>query len=161
MPPENDIENNNLLSWTTKEHVHLERSIDFYWVLGLITLTAAVLAFILRDGLFGALILIGGGMYGYISWVKPKDITVVITDKEIIIEDDIYNISKILAFRVTDLKGDKELLLKINRPYQSMVSACVPDDMEVQIKDTLSKMLPVDDTLVPHIGRRFMARYKI
>lgn len=150
-----------LLSWVTPEHVHHNRSIDFYWALGLITLAASVLAFILSDGLFGALLLISGGMYGYISWHKPRDINVTITNKEIIIEDEIYPISKINAYRIMDIKGEKELILQIIRSYQPMVSVCVPDEISYQVKNVLQEMLTEDEKLIPHIGRRFMMRYKI
>ena len=156
-----DNKNEILLSWVTPEHVHHNRTIDFYWALGLITLACAVLAFILRDGLFGALILICGGMYGYISWHKPKNINVSITNKEITVEDEIYLISKINAYRIMDIKGDKELILQIILPYQPMVSVCIPNEIAYQVKNVLSTMLTEDEKLIPHIGRRFMIRYKI
>ncbi len=156
-----DDQKNILLTWTTPEHIHRERSIDFYWALGLITLAASVLAFILRDGLFGALLLIGGGLYGYISWKKPSDITTIISDKDITIGDDVYPIAKIKAFRVMDIKGEKELVLQIAQTYQPIISTCVPEDIAYPLRDLLRDMLFEDETLLPHVGRRFMARYKI
>lgn len=156
-----DDQKNVLLTWTAPEHIHRERSIDFYWALGLITLGAAVLAFILRDGLFGALLLIGGGLYGYISWKKPVDVTAVVSDKDITIGDDVYPIAKIKSFRVMDIKGEKELVLEITRTYQPIVSTCVPEDIAYPLRDLLRGMLFEDETLLPHVGRRFIARYKM
>ncbi len=156
-----DNEKTLLVSFATEEHKHYNRSIDFYWTIGIIGVVVAVLAFIFKDALFGVLVLIGFGLYGYSSWKRPGIVNVFITNKDITIGDDNYPLSKITAFRVMDIKGDKELVLQINRSYQPIVSICVPDNLAYSVKDTLAAMLFEEETLVPHIGRRFMARYKI
>ncbi len=156
-----DNQKTTLINFSTEEHTHYNRSNDFYWGLGIGTLVAVVLAFIFKDGLFGVLILIGSVMYGYSSWKKPAIINVSISDKDIIIGDDLYLISNIESFHVLDLKGEKELVLSIRRSYQPIVSVCVPEESAFTVKDVLSSMLIEDDKLMPHIGRRFMARYKI
>ncbi len=150
-----------LINFSTDEHAHYNRSNDFYWGLGIITLAAVVLAFIFKDGLFGVLILIGAFMYGYSSWKKPNTVGVVITDKDITIGDDLYLITKIESFHVVDLKGEKELVLCVRRNYEPIVSVCVPDEIALDVKNALSSMIVEDEKLFPHIGRRFMARYKI
>ena len=150
-----------LLNFTTQEHKHYDRTVDFYWAIGLIGIALATTAFIFKDGLFGVLILIGFGLYGYVSWLKPKDIEVVITNKDITINQDIYQISKIDSYRILDIKGDKELILAIRRTYEPIVSVCIPNEYEQVIKNTLGEMVEYNDSIVPYIGRRFMARYKI
>jgi hypothetical protein len=153
--------NNILLSWTTPEHVHHERSIDFYWIVGLISVVVSVLAFILKDGLFGFLALIGGGLYCYSNWKKPNNVDVIITDKEIAIGYDVFLISKIQYFRIIKIKDEYELVLNIRQTYQPVVSICVPNDMVDKTRELLGSMIEESETIVPHIGRRFMARYKI
>lgn len=152
-----------LITFSTLEHTHYERSVDFYWTVGLIAAAVAALAFIFKDILFGVLILIGGGLYGYASWKRPQEVSVVITDKDISIGDDWYPIEKIESFRVADIAGDtrKEMILVIRRAYHPIVSVSIPEGLDMQVKEVLSRMLPVNETVVPHIGRRFMARFKI
>jgi hypothetical protein len=158
MPPE---EENILISWTTPEHVHHDRSIDFYWIVGLITIVISILAFILKDGLFGVFVLIGGGLYAYVNYKKPNDVTVNITDKKITIGDDMYLISKIQAFRIIQIKDEYELVLLIQKSYEPAVSVCIPNDFVVPTRELLLTMIEESENAVPHIGRRFMARYKI
>jgi len=150
-----------LISFDTKEHKHYERSVDFYWAVGLAAVSLCVLAFILRDGLFGVLIIIGASLYAYSSWKKPSVFRVVLTNKDILIGHDLYQISKIESFRIMDIKGDKELVLSIDRGYHPMISICVPSEMAEPLHQTLNTMVKEDQNIVPHIGRRFMARYDI
>lgn len=156
-----DNQKTTLINFSTEEHTHYHRGNDFYWGLGFIAITAAVLAFIFKDGLFGVLILIGSAMYGYSSWKKPRSIDVVITDKDITIGDDLYLIKNIESFHVVDLKREKELVLCVRRNYEPIVSVCVPDEIAMSVRDVLNSMIVNDDKLMPHLGRRFMARYKI
>lgn len=156
-----DNQKTPLINFSTDEHTHYHRGNDFYWGLGIVTVVAVVLAFIFRDGLFGVLILIGAAMYGYSSWKKPRSIDVTITDKDITIGDDLYLMQNIESFHVVDLKGEKELVLCVRRNYQPIISVCVPDELAFPVKDILNSLLINDDKLMPHIGRRFMARYKI
>lgn len=156
-----DSEKTVLLNYVTEEHAYYHRSVDFYWALGLIALAIAVLAFILKDGLFGILILIGAGLYGYSSWKKPQEVSVVITDKDISFGEDIYPMDKIAYFRVMDIKGEKELVLNIRRTYHPVVSISIPDGLDAPVREVLSPMVEENTSLVPHIGRRFMARFKV
>ena len=48
----------DLFSWQTKEYVYQHKSADWYWALGIITVSFAAAAFILNNRLFGILILI-------------------------------------------------------------------------------------------------------
>lgn len=152
---------NILISWTAKEHIHHERNIDFYWLVGLLTLAFSVIAFIFKDALFGAFIIIAGFLYGYISSKKPQDVNVVISNKDIMFDDEIYVISKIKSFNIMKINNENELLILCDRTFNPVINVHVPDSSINQVKDILLKLLPQDETLVPHIGRRFMARYKI
>jgi hypothetical protein len=156
-----DDQKTELVSFTTEEHKHYERSVDFYWTIGIIGLVVCVLAFIMRDGLFGVLVVIGVFMYGYTSSRKPNVIKVTLTNKDLSIGTEVYQISKIESFNVFDLKGEKELVLSIRRSYQPVISVCVPDEVAPALKNNLASMAFEDPELMPHIGRRMMARYKI
>lgn len=156
-----DNEKQVLYSFTTKEHTHYERSIDFYWAVGIIGVVLAVLAFILKDALFGVLIIIGFFLYGYSSYKKPVDVDVVITNKDITIGDDKFIIAKVSAYRILDIGDEKDVVFLIKRTYQPRVSVTLPEGIADSLKNALNQILEEDTTIVPHVGRRFMARFKI
>lgn len=156
-----DNEKQVLYSFTTKEHTYYERSIDFYWAVGIIGVVLSVLAFLLKDALFGVLIIIGFFLYGYSSYKKPVDVDVTITNKDITIGDDLFAISKVSAFRILDIGNEKDVVFLIKRSYQPRVSVTLPDGVADSLKNALNQILEEDTTIVPHVGRRFMARFKI
>jgi len=150
-----------LFSFETEEHKHYIRSVDFYWTIGLIALVIVVLAFIFGNSLFGILIAIGVFMYGYVSSKTPNVVRVRITNKDILIGENLYPISKIESFRIMDLIGEKELVLSIRRNYQPIVPVCVPAEQYQSLRNVLNSIITEDTSLLPHIGRRMMAKYKI
>ncbi len=156
-----DNEKQVLYSFTTKEHTYYERSIDFYWAVGIIGAVLATLAFIFKDALFGILIIIGFFLYGYSSYKRPKDVDVIVTNKDITIGDDVFNIAKISAYRILDIGNEKDVVFLIKRSYQPRVSVTLPEGIADSLKNALNQILEEDTTIVPHVGRRFMARFKI
>ncbi len=156
---DNDVE--NLISFVAEDHVYHKRSNDYYWTVGLIAIVVAVLSFIFHNALFGILVLIGAFMYGYVSVKKPKDILVEINTKNIIIGEDFYDIEKIEAFNILEIGEETDLVLQIKRAYQPMVSVCLPTGIANELKPKILSILKEDKKLIPHIGRRFVAKYKL
>ncbi len=156
-----DNEKKTLISFVTQDHIYHARSNDFYWTVGILAVVVAVLSFIFNNALFGVLVLIGAFMYGYVSSKKPNDLPVLITNMDITIGNDVYDVSKIKSFNVLEIGEEKDLVLSVDRAYQPMVSVCLPDEIAQDVKNSMLSLMKEDKALVPHIGRRFIAKYKL
>ncbi|MBP7831690.1 MAG: hypothetical protein KA028_01585, partial [Candidatus Pacebacteria bacterium] len=55
---------------------HKERSVDWFWAIGIITLVGAGTAFFVNNALFGIFILLGGGLLFYTNLNKPNDTSI-------------------------------------------------------------------------------------
>ena len=119
------------LSWDTSEYTHVKKSIDWYWILGIIAVAAFVSAIIFHDTLFGILILLSAGMLAYLSTKPSSDLSVHITDRGIFVNDIYYPYKKIKNFWVDAdtymllITTDRFFMPIVNIPIEGVAPADV------------------------------------
>jgi len=74
-----------ILEWHSPEHHFDKKTNDWYWILGVIVLGAAVLAFYFNNFLFGIFIIIAGLTVGMLSYKETKVVQIKITPKGIVL----------------------------------------------------------------------------
>lgn len=160
---DNDITTSTVLTaWNTPEHIHRERTIDWYWAVGLGAIAAAVLAFILKDTLFGIMILLASGLYAFASAKGPRDVSCSITEKDITIGTEVYEMEKIKAFNIVSMSEDeKDLVLSIMRFYNPVVSVHLAPNIENDVKRILNERLTYNEKMNAPVGNRVISRYKL
>lgn len=115
------------LTWMTREHEHVQRSTDWYWILGVVAVAGFVASVLLDNTLFGILILIAAGMLAYLSMKPPEEVTVSITERGIFINDMHYPYRKIKAFWVETDTGTPILLFVTDRFFIPQISIPIGD----------------------------------
>ncbi len=87
-----------IVEWGGQTHHHIERSVDWFWTLGLVALVTAALSAWFGDTLFSAIILISAGIIGFMAFRPPHEIFVRIDDAGIHIEKEIHPYNTIQSF---------------------------------------------------------------
>ena len=107
------------LEWQDYEHNYVEHTKDWYWILGIVTICAAILAFFFGNILFGIFILLAGLILGLLTKKKPKIVTIKITNKGIVVGDMQYPFANFHSFWIEDdhMYGPRILL----HPKSSML----------------------------------------
>jgi len=62
----------NSISWDAPEHNHIEKTNDWYWILGIIAISGAVTSMIFNNALFGIVIILSAFSMFIFSHHKPK-----------------------------------------------------------------------------------------
>lgn len=86
--------------WTVTTHEHHERSVDWYWALGVAALAGAVLSVFFDNILLAVIIVLGAGSIGYLAARGPREHLVKIDDHGITIDGSRYAFSSINTFWV-------------------------------------------------------------
>ncbi len=110
------------LSWSAHEYEWKERSVDWFWTIGLIAIAVLVGAVLLGDTLFGILLALGLGLIAYLSIRKPEIITVVVNEKGILIGENFLPYKKLKHFYVAKDSASPSLLLMTDRFFIPMAS---------------------------------------
>ncbi|MDE2071791.1 MAG: hypothetical protein KGI70_03645 [Patescibacteria group bacterium] len=88
------------ISWIVTTHNHSERSVDWYWALGLVVAVAAAACIWFGDFLFALMLLIGGFCVGFLAARGPREHQVAVTERGINIDGTLYRWSGVKSFWV-------------------------------------------------------------
>lgn len=106
-----------LIRWETPEHVDYVRGMDWYWAVGIITLTIAVLAFIFGNPIFGILIIVSAFALVVKVSRDPNTIECEINDRGIIINKSLYPFLALESFWVDVLHHTPKLVIKSRKTF--------------------------------------------
>lgn len=116
-----------LIEWDAPGHIYTEKNNDWYWAVGIITLTAAALSFILGNVIFGLLIIIGVFALVIHSSRKPAIVHVVINDRGIVINDILYPFLTIESFWIDVHEHPSKVLLKSTKTFMPFISVYIDE----------------------------------
>jgi hypothetical protein len=84
--------------WTVVDERHTAKSADWFWAVGLITITICISAIFLEDILFAVLIFIAGGIFIYNALQGPRTTKCEINKRGIIMNGYLYPYENIESF---------------------------------------------------------------
>lgn len=129
-----------ILQWHSPEHHFDRKTNDWYWILGVIALGSAVLAFYFGNFLFGIFIIIAGLTIGMLSWRETRVVPIKITTKGMIFGKYLYPWMSYRSFWIEDehVHGNRILM----HPTSSYLPlTIIPIDEEVDLNDVRDILL--------------------
>ncbi len=107
------------INWQTPEYHYKEKGADWYWALGVITISIATASFMLNNILFAIFIAIGGFTLALYGRRRPSVIQVEIQHRGIAVDKTLYPFSSLASFWVDDQRDPKLVLIskKVLSPY--------------------------------------------
>jgi len=134
------MEGETILAWHSPEHHFDKKSNDWYWMLGIVCIGAAVLAFYFDNLLFGIFIVIAGLTVGMLSYRETKVVPIRITSKGLIFGRHLYPWASFRSFWIEDehVHGARILL----HPASSYLPLnTIPVNEEVDLNDVRDILL--------------------
>lgn len=110
-----------LISWDAPEHHHTEKDNDWYWAVGIITVTIAALAFIFGNVIFGILVIVGVFALLVYGSKKPEMIHVEINDRGLVIHDVLYPFLTLESFWINAHERPPKILLKSRKTFMPYI----------------------------------------
>ena len=108
------------LHWQTLEYEERERSADWYWAVGIITVSLAIASIIFNTVLFALVIILGGFVLSVYAARPPHEIDIVLDDLGIKIDKIFYPYRTLESFWVEQRGDSFRVLVKSQRlimPY--------------------------------------------
>lgn len=130
-----------LISWDAPEHHHTEKDNDWYWAVGIITLTAVVLAFIFGNIIFGILILVGVFSLVVHTIRTPGLVHVEINDRGVIVGDVLYPFLTLESFWIDAEEHPPRLLIKSTKTFMPFITLHIADVDREAVREVLLKYI--------------------
>lgn len=126
-----------IIRWETPEYVWKPKTIDWFWVLGIIAIATSITAVALGNALFGVFILLGAGLLAYFSIHRPEIVTIEANNKGIRVKETIYPYRNIDAFWIDNEKNDNQLLIMTRRFFSPLLSIPLADAPHEELRELL------------------------
>ncbi len=126
-----------LISWDAPDHIHTPKDNDWYWAVGIITFTAAILAFIFGNVIFGILIIVGVFALLVHASRKAHILHIEINDRGIVIDDTLYPFLTIESFWIDAHVLPSKILLKSTKTFMPYIHVYIEDVDPERVRDIL------------------------
>ena len=126
-----------LISWSAPEHIHTEKNTDWYWAVGIITITAVALCFIFKDFVFGLFIIVAAFALVVHASKTPKIINYEINDRGIVIDNILYPFLNLESFWIDSQENPPKILIKSYKTFMPYITIHIEEVDPEQIRDIL------------------------
>ncbi|MES3031489.1 MAG: hypothetical protein V4697_03705 [Patescibacteria group bacterium] len=106
-----------LISWDAPEHFHTEKNNDWYWAVGIIAITAAALAVIFGNVIFGIFIIVATFALVVHASKHPKIVHYEINDRGIVVNDILYPFLGLESFWIDAEERPAKALVKSHKTF--------------------------------------------
>ncbi len=126
-----------LIAWDAPEHVHIEKNSDWYWAVGIITITTAALAIIFNNIIFGIFIIVGAFSLIVHGTKKPRIFHYEINDRGIVSEKTLYPFLTLESFWIDAHERPAKILVKSHKTFMPYITIPIDEVDPEDVRDIL------------------------
>ncbi|HEY1037633.1 MAG TPA: hypothetical protein VGE62_03550 [Candidatus Paceibacterota bacterium] len=122
--------------WETHEYFFQEKTSDWYWAVGIIAVSIAILSVIFGDALFALLIIVAAFALSLFASRRPEIVRFEVSKKGVMIDRTLYPYATLDSFWVEDnrhVNGHSKLIIKSRKAMVPLIAIPLdgtdPDDV--------------------------------
>ncbi len=143
------------LSWNTIEYLHQEKTTDWYWIVGIVTISIAIISIILNNIIFAILILVSSFTLMLFASRPPSEVEVDIDDLGIRVGNTIYPYKHLDSFWVETRENNDRILLKSKKLFMPLIIIFIEENQvrPGDVRGMLLKHLPEEEHAEPFLEK--------
>ncbi|MFZ2621493.1 MAG: hypothetical protein WAX85_02965 [Minisyncoccia bacterium] len=141
------------ISWKAKEYIHREKTSDWYWIVGIITVSIAIISIILNNLIFAILIIVSSFTLSLFASKKPQMIDVEIDNSGVTIGKTHYPYAHLESFWIETREHHPRIILKSQKVFMPFVIAFIEDENEEGLREFLLQHLPEEEHIEPFLEK--------
>ncbi|HEY4508803.1 MAG TPA: hypothetical protein VJC13_00785 [Candidatus Paceibacterota bacterium] len=142
-----------MISWKTIEYLHQEKTSDWYWIVGIVTVSIALVSVILNNLIFAILILVASFTLSLFASRRPEIIQIDIDDKGVTIGKNHYKYADLESFWIETREHIPKVLLKSKKTFMPFIVIFIEDIGPDEIHEVLSQHLPEEEHTEPFLEK--------
>lgn len=148
-----------LIAWDAPEHIHIEKNNDWYWSVGIITITAVALCFIFNNIIFGILLLVCSFALVVHGSKKPRTIHCEINDRGIVIDNTLFTFLSLESFWIDAHIEPSKIIVKSHKTFMPFIVIYIEGVDPEDVRDILLNYIaetehhePISQKLLEMLG---------
>ncbi len=138
---------NAIIHWSALEYDHKEKSVDWFWAIGLSAIAGAVIAILYKNYFFGVFLILAGVCMGMFGARKPQMVEVGIFEEGVIVGDRKYEWAKLHGWNIVGVGESQQLVLHTERPMAPVMTVPMPFQDAQKVQEILNAHLEQNDQL--------------
>ncbi len=130
-----------LIAWNAPEHIHIEKTSDWYWAVGIITLALAAVAFIFGNAIAGIFVLVAAVALVLHASHPPRIIYHEINDRGIIIHDRLYPFLSLDSFWIPHDEFPPKIILKSRKMFMPFIVILIDEVDPEHVREVILRYI--------------------
>lgn len=141
------------LSWHTHEYHHTEKTVDWYWIVSIVSISVAIIAIILNNIIFAILIIVSAFTLMLFASKRPEIIEVTIENTGVTIGKYHYPYSNLESFWIETKEHIPRMIFKSKKIFMPLIVVFIEDVPAEKIHEQLSKNLKEEEHSEPFLEK--------
>jgi len=142
------------MEWDAHEYEHKERSSDWFWAVGIIVVSIAIVSVIFGNIIFAILILVGAFSLSLFANRPPTTLHVVVDETGIARGRIRYPYSTLVSFCIDTEHPHKKIILRSERLLMPLIIVPINDEVDTDaLHNKLSDILKEEFHSLPFVER--------
>ena len=124
------------IEWSALEYEEKERSVDWFWALGIIVVAGSVTSLIYGNYFFAILLILSGILLGFFAIKKPEMVSYELNKKGLKIKTRLFPYESIKSFFVQTAPKSM-LFVKSSRMFMPIISIPIEDNLAEDIRSVM------------------------
>lgn len=129
------------LTWQAPEYNHYQRSADWFWAVGIITLCITILAFVFHNALFGILILLSAAILIFYAIREPGTVDYEINQRGVAVGKELHPYLTIESFWIETRTSEPKIILKSKKTIMPYIIIPLHEESIDDVASVLSEFL--------------------
>ncbi len=130
------------ISWSAPEYIHTEKNTDWYWIVGIVSITLALVSVLLENSILGILIIVASFTLTLYSTRKPKNIHIELLPTGIKVHESIYFYTNLESFWIEEHQLTPRILFKTTKKIAPYITILLGSANPDEVRDELLIHLP-------------------
>ncbi len=129
-------------TWSGFEYSHEEKSMDFFWAIGLVAVLGFIVAVIFKSYVFGIFLLVSGASLIFFYIRPPQEVTFTLNGESINIAGKEYLYKNLKGFMVKRNTPWSKLLIMTDGKFLPILTLPLPSESDKEAYDILIQFIP-------------------
>ncbi len=130
-----------LISWNAPEHFYVEKHPDWYWAVGIVTLTLAAVCFILGSIIPGIFVVVAAVALVLHASKPPRIVYHEVNDRGIIVDGVLYPFLTLDSFWVPNDEAIPKLIVKSRKTFMPYIVLFIEEVDPEQVREIMLRYI--------------------
>lgn len=130
-----------LINWKAPTHVYTEKTNDWYWSVGIITLAIAAVCFIFGQIIVGIFVIMAAVTLVLHASQPPKTVYHEVNDRGVVVGDTLYPFLSLESFCIPHDERTPKLLIKSRKAFMPLIVILIDEVDPEEVREIMLKYI--------------------